>query len=241
MIEALKLGFDVLIRYRSSENGLRQTLRRTVLWDASGDFEEQPLHGMDSQECEETAVPAREVVGREPTGALPTAPLWLTVVSASIVWASTTYIVCLLFNRSGKRLTSTSHSFPLPCFISTLLLCTSPAQFQPPSSCTAFTRLQGVVSPWRSRKVLFFRSVLVFRLFPLLFLIITISFLAFCSPRQPCHALHTHSLLLHSSCSPSSLPAPVTSSSSIMYLLLPLARIGTDGACRSIIIIMQQP
>jgi len=94
VVEALKLAFNVLIRYRSSEDGLRQTPRRTVLWEASRDFEEQPLHGMDSQECEETTVPAREVVGQKPTDASLTAPPWLTVVSASIVWASTTYIVC---------------------------------------------------------------------------------------------------------------------------------------------------
>jgi hypothetical protein len=94
VIEALKLAFNVLIRYRSSEDGLRQSPRRTVLWDVPRDFEEQPLHGMDSQECVETNVPARGVVGQEPTDASLTAPSWLTVVSASIVWASTTYIVC---------------------------------------------------------------------------------------------------------------------------------------------------
>jgi hypothetical protein len=66
-----------------------------MLWIPSRDFEEQPLHGMDSQECEEAAVRARGVVGQEPTDALLTAPSWLTVMSASIVWASTTYIVCL--------------------------------------------------------------------------------------------------------------------------------------------------
>lgn len=90
--------------------------------EASRDFEEQPLRGMDSRECEETAVPARGVTGQD---ALLTAPSWLTVVSASIVWASTTYIVCLffwllLFNRAEKRLMNAYHSFPLPCFISTL-------------------------------------------------------------------------------------------------------------------------
>ena len=94
MIEALKLASNVLIRYRyrPSEDGLRQSPRRTVL---SRDFEEQPLHGLDSQECEETSVPARGVVGQEPTDTPLTAPSWLIVVSASIVWASTTYIVCL--------------------------------------------------------------------------------------------------------------------------------------------------
>jgi hypothetical protein len=95
VIEALKLAFNVLIRYRPSEDGLRQSPRRTVLREVSRDFEEQPLHGMDSQECEETTVPSRGVVGQDPTDAMLTAPSWLTVVSASIVWASTTYIVCL--------------------------------------------------------------------------------------------------------------------------------------------------
>lgn len=95
MIEALKLAFNVLIRYRPSEDGLRQSPRRTMR-DVSRDFEEQPLHGIDSHECEESAVPARGVVGQEPTDALLTAPSWLTVASASIVWASTTYIVCLI-------------------------------------------------------------------------------------------------------------------------------------------------
>lgn len=51
----------------------------------------------------------------------------------------------------------------------------------------------------------------------------TISYLAFCLPRPLCHDLHSHISLLHSSCSPSSLPAPVTSSSSIMcHLFSPL-------------------
>jgi hypothetical protein len=131
------------------------------------------------------------------------------------------YRMSILFNRAEKRLMNAYYSFPLPCFISTLLLCTSPAQFQPSSSCTAYTRLQGAVSPWRSHKASFFRSVTVFRLVSLLFLTTTISFLAFCLPRPPCHTLHSHISLLHSSCSPSSLPAPVTSSSSIMYHLLP--------------------
>ena len=62
--------------------------------------------------------------------------------------------------------------------------------------------------------------------FPPLFLVVShhhISFLAFCLPRPPCHILHNHISLLHSSCLPSSLPAPVTSSSSIMcHLLSPL-------------------
>jgi hypothetical protein len=92
VVEALKLAFNVLIQYRSSEDVPRQTLRRTVLWDASRDFEEQPLHGLASQDCEETTVSSR---GQEPTDAWPTTRSWLTVVSASFVWASTTYIVRL--------------------------------------------------------------------------------------------------------------------------------------------------
>jgi len=102
VIEALKLAFDVLIRYKFSEDDFRQTPRRTVLWDASRDFEEQPLHSMDNQECEEATVSAREVVAQEPTNALLTTPSWLTVVSASIVWASTTYVVCLHWIDYGE-------------------------------------------------------------------------------------------------------------------------------------------
>lgn len=103
VIEALKLAFNILIQYRSSEDGPRQTPRRSVLWDASQDFEEQPLRGMASRDCEEITVPARAVVGQEPIDSSLTAPSWLTVVSASIVWASTTYIVrfyCSIVRRS---------------------------------------------------------------------------------------------------------------------------------------------
>jgi hypothetical protein len=94
LIEALKLAFNMLIRYKSNEDGTRQTPRRTLLWDASRDFEEQSLQGLDCQDCQETTVSTRGVVGQEPTDASPMAFSWLTVVSASIVWASTTYIVC---------------------------------------------------------------------------------------------------------------------------------------------------
>lgn len=49
------------------------------------------------------------------------------------------------------------------------------------------------------------------------------SFLAFCSPGPPCHTLHSHHISLHhSSCSLSSSPVPVTSSSLIKYHFLPL-------------------
>jgi hypothetical protein len=95
VVEALKLALNIFIRYRSSEDGPRQSPRRTVLWDASRDSEEQPLHGMDGQECEETTVPTRGVVGQEPTGASLTMQSWSPVVTASIFWANTHYIVCL--------------------------------------------------------------------------------------------------------------------------------------------------
>lgn len=104
-IEALKLAFNALLtRYKSGEDGLTRQTRRTVLLDASRNFEEQPLHGMDNQECEETTVPTRGVVSQEPADALLTASSWPTVVSASIVWASTTYIVCIfrsIVRKSG--------------------------------------------------------------------------------------------------------------------------------------------
>lgn len=102
MVEALKLGFNVLIRYWSGEDhrALRQTTqRRTVLWDASQDFEEQPLQGLTSQNREEETDVS--VVGQEPTDAWPTTRSSLTVVSASVVWASTTYTVCPLFDLSS--------------------------------------------------------------------------------------------------------------------------------------------
>lgn len=104
MVEALKLALNVLVRYRSGEDhhAVRQTTqRRTVLWDASQDFEEQPLQGLasqDNEEEEENAVSVRGVVGQEPIDAWPTTRSSLTVVSASVVWASTTYTVCPLFD-----------------------------------------------------------------------------------------------------------------------------------------------
>jgi len=48
VIEALKLAFNVLIQYQSrGRPSFRQAQGRNTLWDASRDFEEQPLHGMD--------------------------------------------------------------------------------------------------------------------------------------------------------------------------------------------------
>ena len=68
-----------------------------MLWDASQDFEGQPLQGLAGQDCEEeTTVSARGVVGQEPTDAW-TASSRLTVVLASIVWANTTHAVRLVF------------------------------------------------------------------------------------------------------------------------------------------------
>ena len=101
MIEALKLVFNVLVRDRSGEEVPRQ-MQRNVLWDASQDFEEQPLQGLANQECEETTVTARDVVGQEPTDAWTTRSQ-LTVVLASVVWASTTYTVRLLSDHLRSR------------------------------------------------------------------------------------------------------------------------------------------
>ena len=100
MIEALKLAFNVLVRDRSGEDVPRQMQRRNVLWDASQDFEEQPLQGLANQECEETTVSARDVVGQEPTDAWTTRSQ-LTIVLASVVWASTTYTVRLYCTICG--------------------------------------------------------------------------------------------------------------------------------------------
>jgi coenzyme F420-reducing hydrogenase gamma subunit len=71
-----------------------------VLWDASRDFEEQPLQGMNGRydgEGEHAAVVFAEgsVVGQESIDAahaLSTRSR-IAVAFASVVWASTTYIV----------------------------------------------------------------------------------------------------------------------------------------------------
>jgi len=120
VIEALKLAFNLLIRYRSAEDVPRPTQRRTALWDASRDFEEQPLQGLASQDREETAVSARGVIGQDPTDAWPTMRSWLAVVSASVVWASVIYIVRLYWIAEECLMEGISHSLPLPCFSLTL-------------------------------------------------------------------------------------------------------------------------
>ena len=51
-----------------------------------------------------------------------------------------------------------------------------------------------------------------------------VSFLAFCSPRPPCHILRNHISLRHLSCSLSSLPVPVMSLSLIKCHFLPPLR-----------------
>ncbi|KAH9969575.1 hypothetical protein BC827DRAFT_1262811 [Russula dissimulans] len=94
VIEALKLAFNVLIRYRSLEGpSFRQTQERNTLWDASRDFEEQPLQDLDGQGgSEEAAASDRGGVDRQHRGAGLTTRSWLKFAFASVVWASTTYI-----------------------------------------------------------------------------------------------------------------------------------------------------
>jgi hypothetical protein len=71
-----------------------------VLWDASrGGFEEQPLQGMNGQyDDEDGAVPVEGGIGQEAPNAAPLMRmrLWFAVAFASVVWASSTYIVRLL-------------------------------------------------------------------------------------------------------------------------------------------------
>ncbi|KAI0300304.1 hypothetical protein BC826DRAFT_670351 [Russula brevipes] len=156
VIEALKLAFNVLVRFRSGEveGPFRKTTQgRHILWDASRDvdFEEQPLRGLDgAQDPEGSAVPARGngVAPEPPPDAALARRSWLTVAFASGVWAGTTY------------------SFRPPSISSTLRLCNLPARLRPSSSCIVFTRFRGGVSPQHSRKISPF------------------SFLAFCSPRS---------------------------------------------------------
>lgn len=157
MIEALKLAFNVLARYRSRSRGplpRSPAQGRSVLWDASRDFEEQPLQGMNGQYGEGGAVPAEGGIGQEaPLNAAPSMRMrsWLAVAFASVVWASSTYIVRLL-TTSGDTAKSifertTSRSSLLPSFSLMRRLSTSPALHQQPSSCMAFTRLRGGASP----------------------------------------------------------------------------------------------
>ena len=76
-----------------------------MLWDASesrgGGFEEQPLQGMNGQyDDEESAVPVEggHRIGQGAPDADPSMRMrsWFAVAFASVVWASSTYIVRLL-------------------------------------------------------------------------------------------------------------------------------------------------
>ena len=150
------------------------------------------------------------------------------------------YRMSLLFSRAEKRLMNAYHSFPLLCFISTFSLCTSPAQIQTSSSCTAFTRFQGAVSPWRSHKASSFRSATVFRLF------LVISH----HHNQLLGILLAKAALSHPSQShlaPSLILLAVVFSSACNVLIIdnvsftpPFTRIGTDGT-RRFTAVTQQP
>ena len=76
-----------------------------MLWDASRDFEEQPLQGMNGQYGEGGAVPPEGGgIGQEAPNAAPSMRMGsrLAVAFASVIWASSTYIVRLL-TTSGLR------------------------------------------------------------------------------------------------------------------------------------------
>ena len=68
-------------------------------WDASsGGFEEQPLQGMNGQyDDEDGAVLVEGGIGQEAPNAAPSMRMrsWFAVAFASVVWASSTYIVRL--------------------------------------------------------------------------------------------------------------------------------------------------
>jgi hypothetical protein len=110
-IEALKLAFNVFARYRSrsQEQHLpaRQTQGRTLLWDASQEFEEQPLQGMNGHHGEEEeAAAASDIaergVGQETPDVALSIRAGLVVAFASVVWASSTYIVRLFLFPSHR-------------------------------------------------------------------------------------------------------------------------------------------
>ena len=108
MIEALKLAFNVLIRYQSRERlSFRQAQGRNTLWDASRDFEEQPLQGMDGREG--AAVSGRGGVDRQHSDARLTTRSWLNVAFAAVVWGSTAYIVRLSIGSVTKGMCLMTH------------------------------------------------------------------------------------------------------------------------------------
>ncbi|KAI0304440.1 hypothetical protein B0F90DRAFT_1815769 [Multifurca ochricompacta] len=92
-VEALKLIFNVIIRYQSGDRFFRQAQRQSasVLWDASGGVEEQPLRGLTSQDGDEI-VSLGAGVSQQPLDGEPTIRSWLTVVCSAVVWASSAYI-----------------------------------------------------------------------------------------------------------------------------------------------------
>jgi hypothetical protein len=145
VIEALKLAFNVLARYseRSRERLPSPTQGRTLLWDASRDFEEQPLQSMAGQYDEEAAAAVSAEggggVGQQETPAPPapapapapdpsfsfSAHSRLAVAFASVVWAGTTYVVRLSFSLSFPSGRCRGEAFlkeriPIPQFSSAL-------------------------------------------------------------------------------------------------------------------------
>jgi hypothetical protein len=255
VIEALKLAFNVLVRFRSGEveGPFRKTTQgRSILWDASRDvdFEEQPLRGLDGvQDAEGSAVPARGggVAQEPPPDAALTRRSWLTVAFASGVWASTTYVVrhFLTVSAAAEKAQRLMETY-LSQFSSALNF------FDPPTvqitSATSTVLVvyglyafsgRGITAALSQNIALQVRPSPVLPLVPGGGSPLWFSFLAFCSPRSHYHNLPSHISLPHSSSSPSPSPVPVMSSSLIMYLSSPLTRISTDGEGRFIVLILQ--
>ncbi|KAI0269812.1 hypothetical protein BC834DRAFT_863487 [Gloeopeniophorella convolvens] len=93
VVEALKLAFNIVSRYRSGESLFRRRESgRAVLWDASDSAEGQPLQSLSSHESDDTAVSPERSEGTEYKDSRPTTHSWLVVVCAAALWAGTAYI-----------------------------------------------------------------------------------------------------------------------------------------------------
>jgi hypothetical protein len=79
----------------------------------SQDVEEQPLQGMNSQD---RAVSAEEGIDREAPNAAPSLRAQLAFAFASVVWASSTYVVRLLTTSSYCEIGFERTVFPVVLF-----------------------------------------------------------------------------------------------------------------------------
>jgi hypothetical protein len=151
---------NLYIQHQLGEGLFRQTQSRAVVWDASREFDQQPLRRLSDQENGEAVVSTGENVRQqEPLHGEPTAHSWLSVIYASVVWAGTTYIVRIHRICTAERMIDGrgSHlSFLPPCSFSMRRLHTSPPQLRPPSFYTAFTHFRDDPSLcWSHRASLF--------------------------------------------------------------------------------------